>query len=41
MALSATVPHEEEEYQGGEEEDATGDADAESDFEAGVGGARR
>jgi len=39
VALPSTAPHEEEEYQGGEEEDTAGNADAEADFDAGVGGA--
>ena len=38
VALAATVPHQEEEDQGRNEENATSDTDAEADFEACVGG---
>ena len=41
VTLSATVPHEEEKYKSGQKEDAASDADSKSNFEAGVGRARR
>ena len=41
VALAVTAPHEEPKYKSGQKEDATSDADSKSNFEAGVGRARR